>query len=92
MTPNPLMFTPERGTFKDFNVNGKQTIKLNTGFVKEDFKENLTQLMLSERILINGLPVIIKTKNIDRTKQINNKMINYTIEFEMAFDVINNIV
>jgi hypothetical protein len=92
MTPNPLMFTPERGTFKDFNINGKQTIKLNTGFVKEDFKENLTQLMLSERILINGLPVTIKTKNIDRTKQINNKMINYTIEFEMAFDVINNIV
>ena len=80
------------GNYKDFNVNGKQTIKLNTGFVKEDFKENLTQLMLSERILINGMPVTLKTKGIDRVKQINNRMINYTLEFEMAYDVINTIV
>ena len=80
------------GNYKDFNVNGKQTIRLNTGFVKEDFKENLTQLMLSERILINGMPVTLKTKGIDRVKQINNRMINYTLEFEMAYDVINTIV
>lgn len=80
------------GNFRDFNVNGKNTIKLNTGFVKEDFKENLTQLMLSERILINGMPVTLKTKGIDRIKQINNRMINYTLEFEMAYDIINNIV
>ncbi len=34
----------------------------------------------------------LKTKSIEKFKSINTKTINYTMEFEMAYDIINSIV
>jgi len=87
-----MTYNPEQGVTKEFNINGQQTIKVNTGWVQEDFKENLTQLALSERILLNGLPVTLKTKGLDRIKAINKKDINYTLEFLPAYEIINNVL
>ena len=92
MQSSLMNYSTAEGNFKEFNVNGRQTIKANTGSVTEDFKENLTQMALSERILLNGYPVTMKTKGFDRVKVINQKTVNYTIEFEMAYETINNIV
>jgi hypothetical protein len=92
MQSSLVNYDTAEGNFKEFNVNGRQTIRLNTGSVTEDFKENLTQMGLSERILLNGYPVTMKTRSFDRVKVINKKDINYTIEFEMAYETINNIV
>lgn len=92
MQSSLMNYSTAEGNFKEFNVNGRQTIKVNTGSVTEDFKENLTQMSLSERILLNGYPVTMKTRSFDRVKVINKKDINYTIEFEMAYETINNII
>lgn len=92
MQSSLMNYNTAEGNFKEFNVNGRQTIKVNTGSVNEDFKENLTQMSLSERILLNGYPVTMKTRSFDRVKVINKKDINYTIEFEMAYETINNII
>lgn len=93
LMPTSIMtYNPEQGVTKEFNINGQQTIKVNTGWVQEDFKENLTQLALSERILLNGLPVTLKTKGLDRIKAINKKDINYTLEFLPAYEIINNVL
>jgi hypothetical protein len=83
------------GQRKTFNTNGKKSIKVNTGWVDETWKETLKQIMLSERILIsdgNYLPVKINTKSTELFKHINTKQINYTLEFEFAYDVINSII
>lgn len=80
------------GQRKVFNANGKTIIKGNTGFVDENFKSNLKQLMLSERILVNNQPAKINTKATELFKNINTKQINYTLEFEIANDIINNVV
>jgi len=81
--------------YKDFNINGRESMTLNTGFVPESFKENFKQLMLSERVWIdNGadlLPVNIKNTELDLKQSVNEKLINYTIEIEYSFDKINNI-
>ena len=70
--------------------------KINSGWVEEDFAENLQELLLSERVLWTKgntkLPIRINTKSINKEKNINNKKINYSLEFEMAFDVINNVI
>ncbi len=70
----------------------KKTIKVNTDWVKEDYKELLKQLMASERILINSLPVKLNTKSTELFKSINTKTINYQLEFEFAFNGINNVI
>ena len=80
------------GQRKVFNANGKKSIKVNTGWVKETWKEVLKQIMLSERILIDNKPAKINTKSTELFKQINTKQINYSLEFEFAYDVINSVI
>ena len=75
-----------------FNANGKKSIRVNTDWVSESFKEVIQQLMLSERILINKMPAKLNTKNTELFKSINTKLINYQLEFEYAYDVINSVV
>jgi hypothetical protein len=92
MQSNLSNYNPVEGMFKEFNLNGRKSIKVNTGSVTEDFKENLTQMGLSERILLNGYPVTMKTRSFDRVKVINKKDINYTLEFQPAYELINTVV
>ena len=80
------------GQRKVFNSNAKKSIKVNTGWVKETWKEVLKQIMLSERILIDNKPAKINTKSTELFKQINTKQINYSLEFEFAYDVINSVI
>jgi hypothetical protein len=91
---NPLTFPDynfQEGQYKNFNTNGKRVIKANTGFVNENYKQVIEELLLSETIRVNGLPAILRTKSIEKFKSINTKTINYQMEFEMAYDVINSI-
>ena len=92
---NSYNYSLFEGQRKTFNTNGKKSIKVNTGWVDETWKETLKQIMLSERILILDVsysPVKIITKSTELFKHINTKQINYSLEFEFAFDVINSVI
>ena len=75
--------------------NGNERITLNTSFVDETMNEPIKQLLLSESVwaTINGvvLPIIVTTENLQYKTRINDKLIQYTIECEFAFQAINNI-
>ena len=77
------------------NVNATSKITLNTGFIKEDMNTTVEELMISENIYIRyenkTLPLIPLTKSMTHMTHLNDKMINYTLDFEFAFDKINNI-
>jgi hypothetical protein len=91
---NPVPFpnyNAYQGQYKNFNTNAKKIFKLNTGWVEESFKDTIQEMLLSEVIRVNGLPAILRTKSVEKFKSINTKNINYQIEFEMAYDVINTI-
>jgi len=81
-----------QGQKKSFNTNGKETISVNSGYVTEDFSSNIKQLLMSERILVDNKPAICKTKSLELMKNINNHMINYSLEFEFAYNTINNVI
>lgn len=92
---NSYNYNTSEGQRKVFNTNGKKSIKVNTGWVDETWNEVLKQIMLSERILIlDGiyLPVKINTKSTELFKHINTKQINYSLEFEFTYDVINSVI
>lgn len=81
-----------QGQKRSFNTNAKESISVNSGYVNEDFKDNLKQLLMSEKILVDSKPAICKTKSLEVMKSINNHMINYNIEFEFAYNTINNVI
>ena len=85
-------YDTKEGQRKIFNTNYTENITVNTDWVSEDFSENLRELMTSERILLDNRPVKLNTKSIELQKHINTKMINYSLEFQYAFDIINNVI
>jgi len=86
-------YNPLDATNAVMNANGNESVKCNTGWVDEFFgTTTLKQILLSERILLNGKPVKMKTKGVDVQKHINEKLINYTLEFDYAYDIINNVI
>ena len=81
---------------KTFNVNGKESIQLNTGFVKQDMNSSFQELMVSEYIWLTDsdsviFPVKLKDTSFTTKTSLNDRMINYTMNFEMAFAYVNNI-
>ena len=92
MQTNSFNYNTLEGQRKVFNANAKKSIKVNTGWVTESWKEVLKQIMLSERILIDNKPAKINTKSTELFKHINTKQINYSLDFEFAYDVINSVI
>ena len=77
--------------FVDFNVNGKTSFEANTGYLSEDANELIKQLILSEEVWIGGIPVNTKTKNVEYKTQVNDRLVNYTMQFEYSYNEINTI-
>mgnify|MGYP003630600332 FL=1 len=84
---------------RDFNVVGKESITLSSGFLSEEYNEVFKQMMLSEKVWVTNIietgeqviPINVKTSEITYKTSLNNKLVEYTIEFDKSFDTINNI-
>lgn len=78
-----------------YNVNGNTSLTLNTGFINEDMNKTIEELFLSENVWIRyenkTLPVLTQSKTLDFKTSVNDKLINYTVNFDFAFDKINNV-
>ena len=92
MMPSINSYNPFIGQMKEFNKNGKKVLRLNTGIRGEGMNESIKQLLLSEKVIINGLPVKPRTTSQELLKDINTKTINYTLEFEYSYDMINSVL
>lgn len=88
-TPN---YTPTRGQFQSFNINGQKSVSLNTGWISESYNELIEDLLVSKKILLDNVPVQIKTNSTELKSNLQNKNINYTIEFTYSFDFINSVI
>jgi len=80
---------------KTLTKNGKEKLTLNTGYYPEAYNDVFKEMQLSEDcwIEINSktLPIQVTSSSFAYKTQLNDKIINYTIEIEFAFDTINNI-
>ena len=77
-------------------ANGKESITMNTGFYPQSYNEVVRQKMLAEQVwvddLSNVLPINLKSNSLQFKKSVNDKLITYTVQFDYAFDKINNIL
>jgi len=84
---------------KNFNIVGKESITLSSGFLSEEYNEVFKQMMLSEKVWVTNvkegveqvLPINVTTSDMTYKTSLNDKLVEYTIEFENSYDTINNI-
>ena len=84
---------------KVFNTQAKQTHTLSSGYYPEFANQQFEELLLSEFIWWSTvkkgsgiiIPVKVKTSSVAFKTSVNDRLIEYTMEFEEAFDYINNI-
>ena len=87
---------------KIFNTQGKQSHKLSSGYYPEWANQYFEELLLSEYVwmkvpkkenptVIQTIPVLVKTSSMTFKTSLNDKLIEYTIDFEEAFDYIQNV-
>jgi len=87
---------------KVFNTQAKKTHNLSSGYYPEFANEYFEQLLLSEYVWMEipsrgdsrvniVTPVKVKTSSVNFKTSVNDRLIEYTMEFEEAYDYINNI-
>ena len=80
-----------------FLVQGQDSITMNTGYLNDEYNKVIEELMLSEQVWMyrDGdttiTPIIPTTKQVTFKTSLNDRLVDYTISFDMAFDKINNI-
>tara|TARA_R110002049_G_scaffold115929_2_gene268208 strand:- start:556 stop:1608 length:1053 start_codon:yes stop_codon:yes gene_type:complete len=81
--------------FRKYNTQARESLTINSGFVTEDMNEAFTQLLMSSKVWAtyngNELPVNVKTTDIEHKTSLNDKLIQYTMDVDFAFNKINTI-
>ena len=76
--------------YQDFNINSRNSITLNTGWVEQDYKDIIEELLMSEKVgLLEGgtfRAINPQRGSVEYLKSVNEKMINYTVTFDYGHD------
>lgn len=92
LLPSSIDYNVLQGQKKRFNFQGKRSIKCNTGWVDENYSELIQDLLLSEVVLLDNKPSIVKSQSFDVKTHLKDKNINYEIEFEYNYGLINDVI
>jgi len=78
------------GKYQSYNVNSRNSLTLNTGFVDEDYDEVIKDILMSEYVAVldgsTWISVVPERGSIEYQKHINQRLINYTLTFTYGFD------
>lgn len=95
---NTLTYATYKPQVAQYNKLGKESITLNTNYISEDYNEVIKQLMMSEQVWLTKLTdteevlaVIPKTQSVTYKTSLNDRLVQYTVEFDYAFDKINTV-
>lgn len=100
-TNNPATYSISNAPNKTFNTTAKQSFTLSSGYYSENANNFFEELLLSEHVWLERInkvtesedivPVKVKKSSLKFKTSVNDRLVEYTIEFEEAFDYINNI-
>jgi hypothetical protein len=78
------------GKYQSFNINSRNTLSLNTGFVDESYGSIVEEIMMSEKAAIyegeQWVAVVPQRGSVNYLKSVNDGLINYNLSFTYAFD------
>tara|TARA_R110000822_G_scaffold35184_3_gene99279 strand:- start:282 stop:1457 length:1176 start_codon:yes stop_codon:yes gene_type:complete len=80
----------QNGQYQSFNVNSRNSIRLNTGWVDEDYADVIEDILMSEQVAIfldgEWVAANAQRKSVDYQKEVNQKVITYEMTFDIAFN------
>jgi len=83
-------YDAQKHQYKEFNKQGRESVEVSTGFVKEEMNSIIEEMLMSEDVYLerNGtfIPINVKTRSILYQTRKVDRLINYTLEYEFAFD------
>ena len=90
--------------YKTRNINSRQSLTINSGYVPDDFNQLIEEIYVSSRVWINGAaiggdanvrviyyPVIVESKSVTFQTSLNDRLANYQLQLIYAYDRINTI-
>ena len=88
---DPDAYSATQGQYVSYNINSRNSHRLNTGFVGEDHKDVIEDILMSDFVVFEQsdgtfTPVVPERGSIEYQKHVNQKLINYTITFRDAYD------
>ena len=90
-----LTYNVAKHQYNQYDKQGKRSVQLSTGYVNEDYNAWVEELMLSEKVWITLdstlYPAKPKTSSQTFKTRLNDSLVAYTIDFDFAFDQIQNI-
>ena len=101
-TSGTATYSVNAATKTVYNKTAKQKVTLSSGYYPEGANAFFEELLLSDKVWLTQadpynpateqiVPVIINTSSFTYKTSLNDRLIDYTMEFEMAFDYINNV-
>ena len=75
LLPSAIDYNVLQGQKRTFNQQGKQKIKCNTGWVDENYFELIQDLLLSEIVLLDNKPVILKSQSADYKTHLKDRIL-----------------
>lgn len=88
-------YNVQGGQVQRYNVGSTKSISMNTGFMEEGHNEVIEELLHSENVWIKyegtTLPVLVKSKSLQYKTEQNDRLINYSLDFEFAFERTNKV-
>ena len=78
-----------------YNKQAAESITMNTGYVDEGQFTTMKQLMLSEQVWAKigttVFPMNVVTSSLTKKTKVNDKLVDYSIDMEFAYDVVNSV-
>jgi hypothetical protein len=92
LLPSNVNYNALQGQKRTFNQQGKRKVKCNTGWVNENYFDLIQDLLLSEVVLLDNKPAIVKSQSAEYKTHLKDKNINYEIDFEFNYGLINDVI
>jgi hypothetical protein len=88
------VYSTTKHQYQKINVVGMKTFTVNSGYILESENDLYEQMLLSEKVWIyegGYVPVNVKSSSLQFKTRVNDKLVNYSIEFSYAYNTIQNI-
>ena len=92
LMPTSVAYTVKDNIQQTFNHNSIKSIKVNTGWVPEAYSTTMQELLVSPKILLDGVAVNVKTKGLELFTNLVDRNINYEVEFVESHNTLQYIL
>ena len=94
-------YSINKHTIQNFNIEANEEMTVNSDYLPEYYNEVFTELLLSDYVWatltspstndLNQIPINITDSNLTYKTQVNDRLINFTFNFKMSYDYIQNV-